>query len=146
MDTTIQEISLQIRSLEEAKKFHQEKYLNNIRIIDDKIQRVEKQIDRSKSQVKRDLLKRNFDWYENEIIKMDEAISIVTKKIDDEISRLHEVLKSVQMRQENERNSFEYNIENIRNCCKNRNTATIFEALESVANALEIIRAERCQT
>jgi hypothetical protein len=52
------------------------------------------------------------------------------------------VIKSIEKRKEQEKNSFEYNIEKIRNCCKNRSAATMFEALESVANALEIIRAE----
>jgi hypothetical protein len=31
-------------------------------------------------------------------------------------------------------------------CCKKRSAATMFDALESVANALEIIRAEARQT
>jgi len=92
--------------------------------------------------VKRDLLKRHLDWFENEIVKMDEAIDVITEKIDSEIERLQEVIKSVEKRKEQEKNSFEYNIEKIRNCCKNRSAATMFEALESVANALEIIRAE----
>ena len=129
----------QIVALERTKEFHHEKYLNNIHLIDDKIDRIEKQMERTKSQVKRDLLKRTLDWYEEEINKMDEAIDVVTTKIDNEIQRL----RDVELRREK---SFEYNIENIRKCCKNRSTATLFDAFESVANALEIIRAERTQT
>ena len=125
-------------ALERTKEFHHEKYLNNIHLIDDKIDRIEKQMERTKSQVKRDLLKRTLDWYEEEINKMDEAIDVVTTKIDNEIQRL----RDVELRREK---SFEYNIENIRKCCKNRSTATLFDAFESVANALEIIRAETGQ-
>ena len=139
---TIQDIKIQIQAHERAKEFHHEKYLNNLQIIDDKTDRIEKQIERTKSAVKRDLLKRHLDWFENEIVKMDEAIDVITEKIDSEIERLQEVIKSVEKRKEQEKNSFEYNIEKIRNCCKNRSAATMFEALESVANALEIIRAE----
>nr|QIZ31235.1 hypothetical protein orf00261 [Ostreococcus mediterraneus virus 2] len=128
----------QIVALERTKEFHHEKYLNNIHLIDDKIDRIEKQMERTKSQVKRDLLKRTLDWYEEEINKMDEAIDVVTTKIDNEIQRL----RDVELRREK---SFEYNIENIRKCCKNRSTATLFDAFESVANALEIIRAETGQ-
>jgi hypothetical protein len=128
----------QIVALERTKEFHHEKYLNNIHLIDDKIDRIEKQMERTKSQVKRDLLKRTLDWYEEEINKMDEAIDVVTTKIDNEIQRL----RGVELRREK---SFEYNIENIRKCCKNRSTATLFDAFESVANALEIIRAETGQ-
>ena len=126
-------------ALERTKEFHHEKYLNNIHLIDDKIDRIEKQMERTKSQVKRDLLKRTLDWYEEEINKMDEAIDVVTTKIDNEIQRL----RDVELRREK---SFEYNIENIRVCCKKRSVATMFDALESVANALEIIRAEARQT
>ena len=125
-------------ALERTKEFHHEKYLNNIHLIDDKIDRIEKQMERTKSQVKRDLLKRTLDWYEEEINKMDEAIDVVTTKIDNEIQRL----RDIELRLEK---SFEYNIENIRKCCKNRSTATLFDAFESVANALEIIRAETGQ-
>ena len=143
---TVKEIKEQIAAYERAKEFHHEKYLNNLSIIDEKIDRIEKQIEKTKSQVKRDLLKRTLDWYEEETLKMDEAIETITSKIDSEIKRLQEVIKSIELRRDREKNSFEYNIENIRKCCKNRSTATMFDALESVANALEIIRAEGRQT
>jgi predicted nucleic acid-binding Zn-ribbon protein len=140
------QVKEQIVALERAKEFHHEKYLNNIQIIDDKIDRIEKQLEKTKSQVKRNLLKRTLDWYEREINKMDEAVDVVTTNIDSEIQRLQEIIKSAELRREKEKKSFEYNIENIRKCCKNRSTATLFDAFESVANALEIIRAERTQT
>jgi len=143
---TVKEIKEQIAAYERAKEFHHEKYLNNLSIIDEKIDRIEKQMEKTKSQVKRDLLKRTLDWYEEETLKMDEAIETITTKLDSEIKRLQEVIKSIELRRDREKNSFEYNIENIRKCCKNRSTATMFDALESVANALEIIRAEGRQT
>ena len=139
---TVKEIKEQIAAYERAKEFHHEKYLSNLGIIDEKIDRIEKQMEKTKSQVKRDLLKRSLDWYEEETLKMDEAIETITTKLDSEIKRLQEVIKSIELRRDREKNSFEYNIENIRKCCKNRSTATMFDALESVANALEIIRAE----
>lgn len=142
----MKEIKEQIAAYERAKEFHHEKYLNNLSIIDEKIDRIEKQMEKTKSQVKRDLLKRSLDWYEEETLKMDEAIETITTKLDSEIKRLQEVIKSIELRRDREKNSFEYNIENIRKCCKNRSTATMFDALESVANALEIIRAEGRQT
>ena len=140
------DIKQQIAALEHSKEFHHEKYLNNIKIIDDKIERVEKQIERTKSQIKKDLLTRHLNWYENEIIKMDEAIEVITQKLDSEIERLQGILKTVEERKVKEKKSFEYNIENIRKCCQSRSAATMFDALESVANALEIIRAESHQT
>ncbi|ALI95812.1 hypothetical protein OlV7_180 [Ostreococcus lucimarinus virus 7] len=140
------DIKQQIEALEQSKEFHYQKYLNNLQIIDDKIERVEKQMERTKSQVKRDLLNRHIDWYEEEILKMDEAIEVITQKLNSEIERLGGVMKSHEERKQKEKKSFEYNIENIRKCCKNRSAATMFDALESVANALEIIRAEARQT
>ena len=142
----ILDIKQQIDALEKSKEYHYEKYLTNIAIIDEKISRVEKQIERTKSQVKRELLKRHLDWYEEENLKMDQAVEVITTKIDNEIERLENVLKSIEEKRQKEKSSFEYNIQNIRNCCKNRSTATMFQALESVANALEIIRVERGQT
>ena len=80
------------------------------------------------------------------MLKMDEAIEVITQKLNSEIERLGGVMKSHEERKQKEKKSFEYNIENIRKCCKNRSAATMFDALESVANALEIIRAEARQT
>ena len=143
---TINNIKQQIQALEQSKEYHHQKYLNNLNVIDEKIDRVEKQMERTKSHVKRDLLKRHIDWYEDEITKMDTAIEIITNNIDSEIQRLNIAIKSVEEKHENEKKSFEYNIQNIRKCCNNRSAASVFDALQSVANALEIIRAENRQT
>jgi len=143
---TIQNIKQQIENLKHSKEYHHQKYLNNIAIIDEKIDRIEKQIERTKSQVKRDLLKRHLDWYEEEILKMDESIEIVTNNIESEIQRLGSIIKSLEEKSEKEKKSFEFNIQTIRTCVKNRTTTNIFNALNSVANALEIIRAEKNQT
>ena len=146
MDKTIVELKQQIQALEQSKEYHHEKYLSNISIIDEKVGRIEKQIERTKSVVKRDLLKRHLDWFENEIVKMDEAIDVVTTKIDSEIERLQKMIKSTEEKREQEKNSFGYNIEKIRMYCRDGNYSKIFEALEFVANALEIIRVEKAQT
>ena len=146
MDETILDLKQQIEALEQSKEYHHEKYLSNISIIDEKTDRIEKQIERTKSAVKRDLLKRHLDWFEEEIVKMDEAIDVVTEKIDSEIERLQEVIKSIEKRKEQEKNSFDFNIKTIRECIKNRSTVNVFNALDAVANALEIIRVESQQT
>jgi ribosome-associated translation inhibitor RaiA len=143
---TIQEIKTQIQSLEKSKEYHHEKYLENIAIIDDKITRIERQIEKTKSQVKKELLKRHLDWYEEETLKMDEAIEVITAKIDSQIERLQELITSVEQRKEKEKNSFDFNIQTIRECIKHRSTSNVFNALDAVANALEIIRVESQQT
>jgi len=94
------DIKQQIEALEQSKEFHHQKYLNNLQIIDDKIERVEKQMERTKSQVKRDLLNRHIDWYEEEILKMDEAIEVITQKLNSEIERLGGVMKSHEERKQ----------------------------------------------
>jgi len=143
---TIQEIKTQIQSLEKSKEYHHEKYLENIAIIDDKITRIERQIEKTKSQVKKELLKRHLDWYEEETLKMDEAIEVITAKIDSQIERLQELITSVEQRKEKEKNSFDFNIQTIRECIKQRSTSNVFNALDAVANALEIIRVESQRT
>ena len=52
------------------------------------------------------------------------------------------MIESIKDRSEKEKKSFDYNIQRIRECCENRSTATMFQALQSVANALEIIKDE----
>jgi len=146
MNTTIAELKEKIQTLEQSKGYHHERYLGNLSAIDEKIDRIEKQIERTKSQVKKELLKRHIDWLEEEIVKMDEAIEVITTSIDSDIEKMQQLIISFEEKKEKEKKSFEYNIENIRKCCKNRSAATLFDALESVANALEIIRVEGRQT
>jgi len=143
---TIEDINRQIEALEKAKDIHNEKYSNNIQMLDEKMQRVEKRLENTKSELKRDLLMRHIDWYETEIEKMDEAINIIVEKIDNEIERLESIKKTIEEQQIKEKESFEYNIQKIRECARDRNVYRIVDALESVANALEIIRAEKAQT
>jgi predicted nucleic acid-binding Zn-ribbon protein len=143
---TIEDINRQIEALEKAKDIHNEKYANNIQMLDEKMQRVEKRLENTKSELKRDLLMRHIDWYETEIEKMDEAINIIVEKIDNEIERLESIKKTIKEQQRKEKESFEYNIQKIRECARDRNVYRIVDALESVANALEIIRAEKAQT
>ena len=52
------------------------------------------------------------------------------------------MIESIKDRCEKEKKSFDYNIQKIRKCCESRSAATMFDALQSVANALEIIRDE----
>lgn len=139
----IQNINQQIESLEKAKDIHNEKYVNNIQILDEKMERVEKRLEKTKSELKREVLKRHIDWYETEIEKMDQAINVIIEKIDNEIERLEGLKKSIEDQQRKKKQSFEYNIQQIRECARDRNVYRIVDALESVANALEIIRAER---
>ena len=143
---TIEDINRQIEALEKAKDIHNEKYSNNIQMLDEKMQRVEKRLENTKSELKRDLLMRHIDWYETEIEKMDEAINVIVEKIDNEIERLESIKKTIEEQQRKEKESFEYNIQKIRECARDRNVYRIVDALESVANALEIIRAEKAQT
>jgi predicted nucleic acid-binding Zn-ribbon protein len=143
---TIEDINRQIEALEKAKDIHNEKYSNNIQMLDEKMQRVEKRLENTKSELKRDLLMRHIDWYETEIEKMDEAINVIIEKIDNEIERLESIKKTIEEQQRKKKESFEYNIQKIRECARDRNVYRIVDALESVANALEIIRAEKAQT
>lgn len=138
----IRDIENHIQAHKRAKEFHHEKYLNNLQIVDDKIERIEKQIEKSKSSVKQDLLKRHIDWYEEEISRMDKSIENITQEYDSEIKRLTDMIESIKDRCEKEKKSFDYNIQKIRKCCESRSAATMFDALQSVANALEIIRDE----
>jgi len=139
-------IDRQLEALDNAKEVHEQKYIHNIHLLDNKIERIEKQLERTKSSVKRDLLKRQLDWYESEIEKMDEAVGVIMKKINSEIERLKNIKTSTEEKMKNEKKSLDYNIQKIRECAKDHNVYRIVDALEFVANALEIIRDETRQT
>jgi len=136
----LEQIDQHITQLNQALELHEQKYAENIEILDNKLIKISNQLDRTNSPIRREILMKQIDYYEDQTQRMDHAIQTIRQDINNQIVKMEQLKKSEEDKKKKEKNSLEYNIEHIRKCCKNRSATSLFEALESVANALEIIR------
>lgn len=131
----------EIARLENAKEVYQREYVTNIEALEEKIERLDAQIDRTESEVKRNILEKHKNLYVEEVAKLDETIEKTTRFIDDKTVRLERELN----RMNDEKKSFDYNIEKMKGAIQRRNTGEIFDVFENVVNALIVLRDEGTQ-
>jgi|SaaInl0LU_22_DNA_1037365.scaffolds.fasta_scaffold36461_2 Na+/phosphate symporter len=136
----------EIATLEKTREFNQQKYIENVEKIDNKLETLSNQLERTKSPVKKEILMRQIDFYENEYSKMDQAIEIVTNDIDEKLKKYRKLKSDREEIKKKEKQSVEYNIKKLREAIDRANTSEIFSMFNNVANALEILRVEKTQT
>ena len=131
MDTRIRN---EIIRLENARELYHDAYIVNLEEYDEKVVRLENQIERVTSDTKREVLERQRKLYLVEIDKMDKSMESTTKFIDTKIETLNKQLT--------EKKSFDYNIDALSSAIERRNVNEIFEMFETVLNALKVLREE----
>ena len=125
----------EIIRLKKMRDFHENAYLIDLQLMEEKMVRIEEQINRSSSNVKNAILEKQKQLYEDEIIKIDKNIEHVTNFINKKIESLEKQLNN----HENEKHSLVYNIDKLKEMIARRNINDIFEMFEHVTNALTII-------
>tara|TARA_B110000285_G_C14722577_1_gene422800 strand:+ start:69 stop:446 length:378 start_codon:yes stop_codon:yes gene_type:complete len=113
-------------------------YLSKLEDYDEKIVRLESQIDRTTSDVKREILEKQRSFYLNEIEKIDKTMEHTTRFIDKKMDTLETQLNTLSK----EKKSFEFNIKKLKESIERRNTGEIFDMFECVTNALTALREE----
>lgn len=125
----------EIIRLKKMKELHHASYITTLDMNEDKLRRIDEQIERSNSTVKKDILEKQKQVYHNEIEKIDRNIEQITNFVNNKIETLESQLVSM----EKEKHSLVYNIDMLKNAIERRNTNEIFEMFEYVVNALVII-------
>lgn len=120
------------------KELHQASYMTNLDINEDKLTRINYQIDRTTSSVKKEILNKQRQLYQDEIEKIDKNIEHITNFISRKIEALEGQLSEF----EKEKHSLAYNVNMLKKAIERRNTNEIFEMFEYVTNALEIINED----
>ena len=128
----------EISRLMRMRELCHETYLVNLEDVQEKIEKVNNQIKQTESTVKIEILERQRTLYNKEIRKLDNSMEKTTDTLNQKINVLQVQLNNIQR----ERESFEYNIEKIRNGIENENTGDIFNLFSNVLNALEILKKE----
>ena len=129
----------EISRLVRMRELCHETYLVNLEDVQEKIEKVDNQIKQTESTVKIERLERQRTLYNKEIRKLDSSMEKTTDTLNQKINILQVELNNIQK----ERESFEYNIEKIRNGIENENTGDVFIMFSNVLNALEILKKER---
>jgi predicted nucleic acid-binding Zn-ribbon protein len=135
-------IRSEIIRLKNVKEQYQSNYVTTLEEVQDKIERLEVQLDRTTSEVKSEILQRQKKFYEAEIEKMDRTIESTTKFLDKKIEALEKQMTQL----DKEKRSLDYNIEKLKAALERRNANEIFDMFEFVTNSLEIVKDETSRT
>lgn len=126
----------EIIRLKNAKEEYQNGYIMNLEELEEKIQRLDSQLERATSDVKRDIIERQKNFYTDRVQKMDANIDSTINFIDRKIETLEQKLKEIN----DEKGSFEYNFEKLKKALERRDVNEIFDMFEYVTNALLILK------
>jgi predicted nucleic acid-binding Zn-ribbon protein len=132
----------EIIRLKNAKEMYQGTYLEKLEDYDEKVMRLESQIERATSGVKREILEKQKTFYLNEIEKIDKTVESTTKFIDSKLENLNKQLKNI----DNEKKSFDYNIIKLKKAVERRTVNEIFDMFEYISNALCVLNGEVSRT
>ena|SRR6056300_401604 len=135
-------IRTEIIRLKNVKEQYQNNYVTALDEIQEKIERLELQLDRTTSEVKSEILQRQKKFYEAEIEKMDRTIESTTKFLDKKIEALEKQMTQL----DKEKRSLDYNIEKLKAALERRNANEIFDMFEFVTNSLDIIKDDSSRT
>ena len=132
----------EIARLNNVKDAYKQSYISNLEYLEEKLDRISSQIDRTTSELKLEILNRQKEYYEAEITKLDETMEMAIKDVDKKIERIEAKHRELEDQAKKKCESFDFNLENLRTAIKRRNAGDMFDMFESVANAMSILRKE----
>jgi predicted RNase H-like nuclease (RuvC/YqgF family) len=131
-------IKSEIKKLVYNRDLYHSNYVEELEEFETKIQRLDAQADRTESEVKKQILTKQKEYYERQIEKLDKNLEITTNAINQKIEYFEEQLQNL----EKEKRSLDYNVEKLKKALERRNTNEIFDMFEYVTNAIMIIQED----
>lgn len=132
----------EIARLNTVKDAYKQSYISNLEYLEEKLDRINAQIDRTTSELKLEILNRQKEYYEAEIVKLDETMEKAIKDLDNKLAKIEAKHRELEDQAKKKCESFDFNLESLRAAIKRRNMSDIFDMFESTANALSILRKE----
>jgi phage-related tail protein len=129
----------EINRLTKTREDYHQTYVQNLEIIEDKIAKLDIQIELTDSNVKRGILEKQRIVYQKDVRKIDSTMESTTNLLNKKIESIEQALENI----EKEKESFDFNIKKLRTGIINGNTGEIFDMFSSVVNALEILNRGR---
>lgn len=131
-------IKSEIKKLVYNRDLYHSNYVDELEEFETKIQRLDAQADRTESEVKKQILSKQKEYYERQIEKLDKNLENTTLAINQKIEYFEEQLQNL----EKEKRSLDYNVEKLKKALERRNTNEIFDMFEYVTNAITIIHED----
>lgn len=132
----------EISRLEAIREAYKQSYISNFEFLEEKLSRINVQIDNTTSGLKREILSKQREHYQTEIENLDQTMEKSIDALNVKIDQLERKHKELEIQAKKEIESFEFNIEKIRGALERRNVGEVFNILENVANALIILKKD----
>jgi chromosome segregation ATPase len=125
----------EIKRLEYSLELYHTSYMQELEDYEEKMQRLEFQIEKCNSDVKREILLRQRENYEQQISRLDENMEKNTNTWKEKIERYKSKLADL----EKEKRSLEYNVDRLNKALGRRDVNEIFDMFEYITNAITIL-------
>ena len=135
MDTKLR---AEIKKLVYTRDVYHATYVEEFEDFEEKIMRLSAQIEKSESEVKKQILNKQKSYYERQIERIDKNLEHTTNLINGKIDYFEEQLQNM----EKEKHSLGYNVEKLKKALERRNTNEIFDMFEYVTNAIVILNED----
>jgi len=133
----------EISRLEAIKEAYKQSYISNFEFLEEKLSRINVQIDNTNSGLKREILTKQREHYQIEIDNLDQSMEKSIDALNVKIHQLEKKHKELEIQAKKEVESFDFNIEQIRGALERRNVGEVFNVLENMTNALVILKKEQ---
>ena len=133
----------EISRLEAIKEAYKQSYISNFEFLEEKLSRINVQIDNTNSGLKREILSKQREHYQIEIDNLDQTMEKSIDALNVKIDQLEKKHKELEIQAKKEVESFDFNIEQIRGALERRNVGEVFNVLENMTNALVILKKEQ---
>jgi len=121
-------------------------YMKSLDLIEKEMNEIDRRIGVAKSSVKRELLTKQYSYLEDMIGKLDDDFGNKKGELDEIIEETKERMKILNEQINEEKNSLEYNINQLKKYMNNPGTYTMSHVLEKVVNSLEILGEQKKST
>jgi hypothetical protein len=117
--------------------------MKSLDLIEKEMNEIDRRIGVAKSSVKRELLTKQYSYLEDMIGKLDDDFENKKGELDEVIGETKERMKILNEQINNEKNSLEYNINQLKKYMNNPGTYAMSHVLEKVVNSLEILGKQK---
>lgn len=125
----------EIKRLEYSLELYHTSYMQELEDYEEKMQRLEFQIEKCNSDVKRQILLRQRENYEQQISRLDKNMEKNTNTWKEKIERYKSKLTDL----EKEKRSLEYNVDRLNEALGRRDVNEMFDMFEYITNAITIL-------
>ena len=129
--------------IEGQRKLMETNYMKSLDLIEKEMNEIDRRIGVAKSSVKRELLTKQYSYLEDMIGKLDDDFENKKGELDEVIGETKERMKILNEQINDEKNSLEHNINQLKKYMNNPGTYTMSHVLEKVVNSLEILGKQK---